>query len=239
MKEVKPDEQLNKGKSLVEIGLFLLLLNVLTAVHGWQMIGSHFQISGEPSLVEAAWVRDGIFPAFDPKSADSYYVYLIHWLFLFMGNNRALVPVINTILQILGVFFFYRGTRRLLNETEGLLAAVVSTLISIWWFTPNRVDSVHLLWFAAGLLLWLISFFRLLPDRRKKVEPVITRQEEEKTEREEKTEIPVVNLIPNPLPVPKKHVKKEMNYAFEPPKELMHYDYNNYRAEDDYDLKES
>ena len=36
---------------------------------------------------------------------------------------------------------------------------------------------------------------------------------------------------------PKKHVKKEMNYAFEPTPDQMHYDLNNYRFDDDYDLK--
>ena len=47
-----------------------------------------------------------------------------------------------------------------------------------------------------------------------------------------------INFIPNPLPLPKKHVKKEMNYAFEPSADMMHYDYNNYRFDDDYDLKD-
>lgn len=47
-----------------------------------------------------------------------------------------------------------------------------------------------------------------------------------------------INYIPNPLPLPKKHVKKEMTYAFEPSPDMMHYDYNNYRFDDDYDLKE-
>lgn len=47
-----------------------------------------------------------------------------------------------------------------------------------------------------------------------------------------------INFIPNPLPLPKKHVKKEMNYAFEPSSDMMHYDYNNYRFDDDYDLKD-
>ena len=47
-----------------------------------------------------------------------------------------------------------------------------------------------------------------------------------------------INFIPNPLPLPKKHVKKEMNYAFEPSSDMMHYDYNNYRIDDDYDLKD-
>ena len=47
-----------------------------------------------------------------------------------------------------------------------------------------------------------------------------------------------INFIPNPLPLPKKHVKKEMNYAFEPSSDMMHYDYNNYMFDDDYDLKD-
>ena len=48
-----------------------------------------------------------------------------------------------------------------------------------------------------------------------------------------------IKFIENPLPLPKKHVKKEMTYAFEPTKEQMHYDLNNYRLDDDYDLKDT
>ena len=47
-----------------------------------------------------------------------------------------------------------------------------------------------------------------------------------------------IKFIENPLPLPKKHVKKEMNYAFEPTPDQMHYDLNNYRFDDDYDLKD-
>ena len=47
-----------------------------------------------------------------------------------------------------------------------------------------------------------------------------------------------VKFIDNPLPLPKKHVKKEMNYAFEPTPDQMHYDLNNYQIDDDYDLKD-
>jgi len=55
----------------------------------------------------------------------------------------------------------------------------------------------------------------------------------------ETPEIPKpIKFIENPLPLPKKHVKKEMNYAFEPTSDQMHYDLNNYRFDDDYDLKE-
>ena len=47
-----------------------------------------------------------------------------------------------------------------------------------------------------------------------------------------------VKFLENPLPVPKKHVRKKMDYAFEPSAEQMHYDLNNYRLDDDYDLKD-
>jgi len=66
-----------------------------------------------------------------------------------------------------------------------------------------------------------------------KTEPQIENKEETSTE-PEKTK---VKLLDNPLPLPKKHVKKEMNYAFEPSADQMHYDLNNYRVDDDYDLK--
>ena len=61
----------------------------------------------------------------------------------------------------------------------------------------------------------------------------------EKSEKKEVTEEekPKVKLLENPLPVPKKHMKKEMNYGFEPSEDQMHYDLNNYRVDDDYDLK--
>ncbi len=235
MKEVKPAEQLNRGKLLVEVGLFLLIFNGLTAVYGWQMIANHFHIVGEGLLVEKAWIQDGLSPVFDPRSVDSYYIFLIRLLFLFFGNNRALVPVANTVLQILGVFFFYRGGRRLINEKAGILIAFLASIVSIWCFTPNLDDSSHLLWFSGGLLFWLFSFFKVL------LRGIKTRTDNAEVVKpdEEKKEEPSANFIPNPLPLPKKHIKKEMNYAFEPPKELMHYDFNNYRAEDDYDLKES
>lgn len=47
----------------------------------------------------------------------------------------------------------------------------------------------------------------------------------------------VVQFIENPLPLPKKHVKKTLDYAFEPDFEDMDYDINNISEEDDYDLR--
>ena len=42
--------------------------------------------------------------------------------------------------------------------------------------------------------------------------------------------------IPNPLPGPKKHIPKEMDYAFEPDAADMRYDIENLEEADDFDL---
>ena len=66
-------------------------------------------------------------------------------------------------------------------------------------------------------------------------------QSEEFNEKGIKTEVAekkkTVRLLENPLPLPRKHVKKEMMYGFEPSQDQMHYDLNNYDVNDDYDLK--
>lgn len=45
-----------------------------------------------------------------------------------------------------------------------------------------------------------------------------------------------VTFIPNPLPVPKKHVKREMDYAFAPGEEHMKFDLEELPENDDFDL---
>lgn len=46
-----------------------------------------------------------------------------------------------------------------------------------------------------------------------------------------------IKFIPNPLPVPKKHVKKELNYSFEIPEDKMIFDIDLLVENDDFDLK--
>ncbi len=51
------------------------------------------------------------------------------------------------------------------------------------------------------------------------------KQEEEKQEKEKQEEVPKqVQFIENPLPLPKKHVKKTMDYPMQPESSQMHYD---------------
>ena len=58
---------------------------------------------------------------------------------------------------------------------------------------------------------------------------------EEESDCSKREEIPVVKYIDNPLPLPKKHVKKTLDYAFLPDFEDMDYDINTSET-DDYDF---
>ena len=66
-------------------------------------------------------------------------------------------------------------------------------------------------------------------------EPILSLQKDEQTF----TLIEEENgrFLDNPLPVPKKHVKKVMGYAFDPDESEMHYDLNELKTDDDYDIR--
>ncbi len=47
---------------------------------------------------------------------------------------------------------------------------------------------------------------------------------------------PKIDYIPNPLPLPKKHVPRTMDYDLEPPEEQMKFDLELSGEDDDFDL---
>lgn len=53
----------------------------------------------------------------------------------------------------------------------------------------------------------------------------------------DKPAVPKTTIIEPPLPMPKKHVKKEMSYAFDPKFDMMHYDMDDMTGIDFYDIE--
>lgn len=242
MKEVKAEKEVNTGKGLVETGIFLLILNVLVAAHLWEAVLSHWQVTGG-TLVEQAWIRQDKVLSFTAFTWENAYVYFLHFLFGFFGNRYPVVLFANIFLQLAGIFFFYRGSRRLTNTVISLVSTAVLGIASILEFSVTQDSAIHLIWFCFGIALWLISFIRpfiqgIIHKKQQRLEAEKQKTDQALHEQDMEEIRPAVNRIPNPLPLPKKHIRKEMDYGFEPSKEQMHYDLNNYNVNDDYDLKE-
>lgn len=130
-------------------------------------------------------------------------------------------------------------------------------LLAVGFWRGNWKQSVLfslLLFLLAGMKLFhigtndylplvVISFLILIANgiqglsvRSRKIE-----EEEEETEsaqEQEEIQEPVkkTRFIENPLPVPKKHVPKHMNYAFEPARDKMKFDLEDISGKDDFDL---
>ncbi len=56
------------------------------------------------------------------------------------------------------------------------------------------------------------------------------------TEQTKKADGQEIHYIPNPLPLPRKHVKKEIGFDFEPAPEMLEFDVELKDGEDDFDF---
>ena len=382
MKLKSMNENKKTGKLWIEVLLLLLVLGGLCAFGIWQADLNGWKIVGKETIFSQAFIRSEGNYVINYLNQESIYLSFLSVLFSFLGNKENVVPVINLILQLSGVFFFYLGSVRLFRHAFPLSIAIISALLCGYFCPVIKDNPMHVVWFLSGVALWsssfcfgsssknhikrfllgillgifcyidLAGFFLLLTfivlillskeytEKNKKLsfiyfinillcvvygffgmfylwnnfvfnqstirywlndkvqyfvqtsilnqyislgvilfvvvvfyavkgsgkivsaenaeEPVIEKgafkrpsaTEEikaenirvEESQAQETNDIPVakpIKYIENPLPLPKKHVKKEMNYAFEPTPDQMHYDLNNYRLDDDYDLKDN
>ena len=87
------------------------------------------------------------------------------------------------------------------------------------------------------LFLWILmagALLQLVIDKYRK-KPDINKVEEQ-VPMKENVNVEKPGFIPNPLPLPKKHVKKEINFDYEPTPEEMKYDYELKAGEEEYDI---
>jgi len=384
MKPLNMDDK-KTGKILLEFGILFMILNLLCAVEIWQSILHNWTIAGDSRLFTQAFISASGNYQITYLNQQSVYLSFLSVIFSFLGNKEELVLIINLVLQILGLLFFYFANRKMVGNVISLTITAVMALVSGYFYPVFSESSMHMAVFLSSLVYWIcmkivtvkveskrillyviiglcagmifyVDFTGVLPlllvtiymllsekyhgkkellvwflvavaagfgkvfslwnsvdsegwnrwlaDRQSffqsvefwrqylaitgiyslvavsyiiyqiyclkkeetqevyaevsvqeekisleepqmkieqeqkiesviKTEPQIENKEETSTE-PEKTK---VKLLDNPLPLPKKHVKKEMNYAFEPSADQMHYDLNNYRVDDDYDLK--
>lgn len=347
----------NYGKHMIEIGILIMIANILTAIFIWQSILAGWKIVEGSNIFQYAFLQENQLFYSSRVGNSTGYLLLLRLLFSFFGNQQSVVVGCNILLQFLGLFLFYRGSRKLSGVKKALIFLFLAAIVSAAF--PVTSDSpLHFSWMVLGFLFYLYTSFVSKTDagfhwkrilfsilfggvagafcsldligilifvlvltffyKNKKEGALILSSmlflflflcvsfysssgaeavffkvwfqnqklfyfagkesldhligisimmaaypvihfvkfiKKIQTQETHKSEIPVKNddskktpvensgeeqeikLIENPLPMPKKHVRKVMDYAFEPPKEQMYYDLNNYDVTDDYDLK--
>ena len=364
------------GKKWLEAVILGAALVLLTIWGVWQGSFYDYKIVVGGNVYPEAFVKAGGTYVISYLNQESIYLAFLSVVFSFLGNKEEVVSILNLILQLGGVLFFYLGARKILGSYITVVVTIVAAVVAGCFYSVMADTSMHILWFLTAFMFWICNqiftevtaktlkwiilgillgisafvdfagifliilygsfmvterenkcksflwflisciisfcilfclwnnyqwnmtiFNRWILDRcsyfvtwedvyrysslgslmilflisdfvvfsrkdDKEVKEIIsdscleTREEvttketsiqdtnkEDSAEETGKEEIVTeiskpIKFIENPLPLPKKHVKKEMNYAFEPTPDLMHYDFNNYTLDDDYDLKD-
>ena len=136
-------------------------------------------------------------------------------------------------LGFVSFLFLFFAVRHMKSSVYRYGIPLLYVLSSFLWIPYLPEDGWILIAVAATLLfLVLINlFFALFRSRLEKPEPTVTETLAQREKRERQAPKTIVNekgetirLLANPLPGPKKHVKKTLDYDLDVPEDLMHYD---------------
>lgn len=178
---------------------------------------------------------------------NSKHSFFLQELKISVGENPFLIYILCSIFLLLFLFSFLPYTRKSAITITLLLLGFVSFPI---FFTTTISPLMEIAVLACILLvLGIQGLFSMILNKTPKVsEPEMIEHaleeikfeevtleegkleedklEEDKLEEEKSMEEPIkkIKFIDNPLPVPKKHIPKTLDYRFEPREEDMHYD---------------
>jgi len=173
------------------------------------------------------------------------YVSLVKQLYFFLGEKVSVIKGLHIVCGCLSFLLLVLAVKKFYRLFLTLSIPAVFMAVSLWTATWLNFDGWILIEVGSCLLIYLIIqiVFGLLklnfnPEDSVRVETLSEREKREsqapKTIINEKGE--TVKLLANPLPGPKRHVKRTLDYDFEVPEDRMFYDIE-VGAADDYDLQ--
>ena len=139
--------------------------------------------------------------------------------------------ILLVVLSCVGCFSFWRraNTERF---TPFILMAIGMGILVFGGITTDNMSGIYLLYILMAMLASVSVTELFCAEDMVKVRT----EKSKETEVVEDDKIKQIEFIENPLPVPKKHVRKTMDYAFIPEESQMKYDIQ-VSDNDDYDLK--
>ena len=150
-------EDKKTGKILFEAGIIIMIVNLLCAVGIWQSISAGWEVIGDDRLFTQAFIQSNDSYVITYLNQDSIYISFLSVLFSFLGNKEELVSIINLILQLAGVGFFYLGAKTLFGFGLSLIIPVVCGIASGLFYPVVMDSSAHMVWLLSGMLFWIIA----------------------------------------------------------------------------------
>lgn len=248
-----------KIKTLLQLfaAIVLLVAFVVTPVEFAITNTTAARIEHSQWLLEMSSVTMEYHPEKVTGEINRCYVQILHGVLSVFGNSMTVARQFQNILWMLVILFGYLTIRRLL--TGGWTATIaLAVCVVTAWLRPEDVYQLRtsaLPALTVAIALWLIVFSltaiwrkcrRLKVQGSEEEQKKMTAEESpqilfvsEEDMKEETDEVmqPVVQQIPNILPEPKKHVKREaVDFSKEIAEKQMHFDID-VAPNDDFDLK--
>lgn len=253
-----------KQSNILEI-IFIVDITIAWCV--WQVL-SILQVDtgilGQSEYVMHSFVgKENVIPASEYGVA-WIYMNILRAVFYVVGNHANAVLWLQFAFQFLGAFLLYRGMRKLLGRVAAVILYIGALAIPFLIFPVGIAEPLWVVFLADALIIYLIA--ALINSVRKRkvckedknvtdvvksdvvkpdlvkpdvVKPEMAKPADKTAEQTEKEEKPKVKLLDNPLPGPKKHVSKVLDYDLQlerMPRVFMRYDIK-VADDDDFDIK--
>ena len=173
------------------------------------------------------------------------YVNTAKYLFWFFGEKASVVVGLHIACCFLSFLLVYMALKRFYKQWLTYAGSAFCVVLPFLMAQISNYDGWVVIEFFVCLLFYLVIclFFVIF---KLNYEPEVSLMRETLSERERRqSQEPktivndkgeTITLLANPLPLPKKHVKKTLDYDFEVPENQMFYDREGFDFED-YDIR--
>ena len=145
------------GKILFEAGILIMIVTLLSTFGIWQSIINGWKVSQGGELFFQAFIQSGGNYVITYLNQESIYISFLSVLFSFLGNKEELVLIINLLLQVAGVVFFYLSAKKMFRFVFPLAVAVICGILSGCFYPVTADSCMHMIWFLSGFAFWMTA----------------------------------------------------------------------------------
>lgn len=201
----------------------------------------------------AELMTEGRLPAAAAKLplAACWYVHALAVFMRFLGMKRSAAGALELVLQAASALLLFAGVRRLFGRAVSVVSLVIMAAAFPFFFGSGQLSPELFFGIAAGICLLVLSVPAAAWKKRKKAKAALQIGSEKEKKRRSKEEKAVlseteskekenaskeIQYIPNPLPLPKRHVRREIQFDYEPSQLQLEFDHELKKGQEDFDI---